>query len=270
MHDVREFCISRGRARGGEFVDAIRKARGDICDAARVGADAEAVVRGHAVVACAADPVQAVADSRDDLLEAADVALAVLECDEVWDRREALDGGGREIRVVTTVDQHAAFRRSGDVAVVVEEAFVIRVAGVVRREDEDAIHARGGAGARHVHSGLRAEADACEHGMAALHFLDGRLHHGEMLLRGKRVQFARARASDDGAELLADELAEIFTKTGKIEREIFFERRDGERDDASEAGAELCGCEWHELGKWSVLSSQFSVAMARRREKTEH
>jgi hypothetical protein len=89
--------------------------------------------------------VQAAADARDDLLEAADVALAVLVGDEIRNRREARDGGGREICVVAAVDEHAALRRSGDVAVVGEEALVIRVAGIVWRENKDAIHARGAA-----------------------------------------------------------------------------------------------------------------------------
>jgi hypothetical protein len=91
--------------------------------------------------------------------------------------------------------------------------------------------------------------------MAAFHFLDRCLHHGEMLVGRKRVQLTRARAGDDGADLLADEFAEVAAQPGEIEREIFFERCDGKRDDAAEAGAKLGGCEWH----GGVSSYQLSV-----------
>jgi hypothetical protein len=62
------------------------------------------------------------------------------------------------------------------------------------------------------------------------------------------MQLARARACDDGADLLAGELADVAAQPGAIEREVFL---NGVTENAmtpprrARSCAELCGCERH-------------------------
>ena len=98
-------------------------------------------------------------------------------------------------------------------------SFIIRIAGVVGRENEDAIDTRRGARPGHVDRGLRRKADASEERESAANLGDRRFHHREMFIRRKRMNLPGARADDDRAEVVLREAAQVFTKAGEIEPE---------------------------------------------------
>src|SRR5258705_6991117 len=97
----------------------------DCSNAGSERANARTVITSNHVIACATNPVQSVADTIHDCLQASQVALPIFPCNQVLDTGQTFDESRAEVRPIAAVDKHS--RRSGiaDSAIVFKHPIVI-------------------------------------------------------------------------------------------------------------------------------------------------